>query len=99
MNRSTNRPNTSRLADLYKSETSIPAAFEAVQETYFELDELVRRKCREKFYEARLMPRLIKDVDEILQFKGADESNEPVCFLWDDQLEKVVGGKDWSQEE
>ncbi|MBU6186319.1 MAG: type I-E CRISPR-associated endonuclease Cas1 [Cyanobacteria bacterium REEB444] len=87
------------VADLYKSETSIPAAFEAVQETYFDLDELVRRKCREKFYEVRLMPRLIKDVDEILQFKGADELNEPVCFLWDDQLEKVMGGKDWSQEE
>jgi CRISPR-associated protein Cas1 len=85
------------IADLYKAETSIPAAFEAVADTYFDLDEIVRRKCREKFYQARLMQRLIPDVDKLLQYAGADETVEPVCFLWDDQLEKVEGGKDWSE--
>jgi CRISPR-associated protein Cas1 len=86
------------VADLYKAETTIPAAFEAVADAYFDLDEIVRRKCREKFYQSRLMQRLIPDIDRILQYKGGDETVEPVCFLWDDQLEKVEGGKDWSED-
>ncbi|MBD2037767.1 type I-E CRISPR-associated endonuclease Cas1 [Leptolyngbya sp. FACHB-321] len=85
------------IADLYKAETSIPAAFEAVAETHFDLEEIVRRKCREKFFQARLMQRIIRDVDQVLQYDGADEMAEPVCFLWDDQVEQVEGGKDWSE--
>lgn len=86
------------VADLYKAETSIPAAFEAVADTYFDLEEIVRRKCREKFYQAHLMQRIIRDVDQVLQYEGADEIVEPTCFLWDDQVEQVEGGKDWSEE-
>lgn len=86
------------VADLYKAETSIPAAFEAVADTYFDLEEIVRRKCREKFHQARLMQRIIRDVDQVLQFQGGDETVEPTCFLWDDQVEQVEGGKDWSEE-
>ena len=85
------------VADMYKAETSIPAAFEAVSETYFDLDEIVRRKCREKFYQSRLMQRLIREVDQVLHYEGADEMAEPECFLWDDQLQQVEGGKDWSE--
>lgn len=86
------------VADLYKAETSIPAAFEAVADTYFDLEEIVRRKCREKFYQAHLMQRIIRDVDQVLQYEGGDETVEPTCFLWDDQVEQVEGGKDWSEE-
>jgi CRISP-associated protein Cas1 len=87
------------VADLYKAETSIPAAFEAVSSTYFELDSLVRRKCREKFHEVRLMHRIVRDVDQILRFGESEEEDEPFCFLWDDQLEWVEGGKNWSDED
>lgn len=85
------------VADMYKAETSIPAAFEAVADTYFDLEEIVRRKCREKFHQARLMKRIVQDVDKVLLYAGADEMAEPVCFLWDDQVEQVEGGKDWSE--
>jgi CRISPR-associated protein Cas1 len=85
------------VADMYKAETSIPAAFEAVADTYFDLEEIIRRKCREKFFQARLMQRLIQDVDQVLQYGGADETVEPTCFLWDDRVEQVEGGKDWSE--
>jgi CRISPR-associated protein Cas1 len=86
------------IADMYKGETSVPAAFEAVADTYFDLEEIVRRKCREKFFQARLMQRIIQDVDQVLQYGGVDETVEPTCFLWDDQMEQVEGGKDWSEE-
>jgi CRISP-associated protein Cas1 len=86
------------IADLYKAETTIPAAFEAVAGTYFELESFVRRKCREKFSEYRLMHRIVQDVDRILQYGTPDDEAEPICFLWDDQLEWVEGGKNWSEE-
>ena len=86
------------IADLYKAETTIPAAFEAVSETYFDLDTLVRRKCRQKFNDYRLMHRLVQDVDKVLGFGDEDEA-EPICFLWDDVLETVEGSKDWSEQE
>jgi len=85
------------VADLYKAETTIPAAFEAVAETYFDLDSVVRRKCREKFSQHRLMQRLIHDVDQVLQFKKSDEDGLAVSHLWDDQINWVEGGKNWSE--
>jgi CRISPR-associated protein Cas1 len=86
------------VADMYKAETTIPAAFESVSETYFDLDRLVRQKCRKRFSDYRLMHRLIQDIDKVLGFGDEDES-EPICFLWDDILESVEGGKNWSSEE
>lgn len=85
------------VADMYKAETSIPAAFEAVSNAYFDLEEVVRCKCRQKFYHSRLMQRLVRDIDQVLQYEGGDEMAEPTCFLWDDQVEQVEGGKDWSE--
>uniref|UniRef100_B8HWH6 CRISPR-associated endonuclease Cas1 n=1 Tax=Cyanothece sp. (strain PCC 7425 / ATCC 29141) TaxID=395961 RepID=B8HWH6_CYAP4 len=86
------------IADLYKTETSIAAAFEAVSETYFDLESLVRRKCREKFSAQRLMPRLVREVDQLLQYEDPEAQAKPACFLWDDQVEWVTGGKNWSEE-
>jgi CRISP-associated protein Cas1 len=86
------------VADLYKAETSVPAAFEAVAATYFDLESIVRRKCREKFSQYRLMHRLIQDVDRLLEFGDPEGEAEPFCFLWDDQLQWVEGGKDWGEE-
>lgn len=86
------------VADLYKASITIPAAFEAVSETYFDLDAVVRRKCREKFVEGRLMHRLVQDIDRVLGF-GDPDDEEPICFLWDDVLESVEGGKNWGDDD
>lgn len=86
------------VADLYKAETTIPAAFEAVAETYFDLHAIVRRKCRERFSDYRLMQRLVQDIDRVLGY-GDDDETEPICFLWDDVLESVEGGTNWGEKE
>ncbi len=86
------------IADMYKAETTVPAAFEAAAEAYFDLDSVVRRKCREKFNDCRLMDRLVQDIDKVLNFGDADET-EPICLLWDDVLESVEGGKNWSDDD
>ncbi len=86
------------VADLYKAELTIPAAFEAAGGKYFDLDGVVRRKCRERFNDFGLMRRLVEDVDRILEF-GDEEGGEPICLLWDDVLDSVEGGKNWSEME
>jgi CRISP-associated protein Cas1 len=85
------------IADLYKHETTIPAAFETIAALNTLEETTVRAKCREKFSEAKLMRRLIKDVDQVLGYgdrSGAEEA-PTIGFLWDDQVEWVEGGQDW----
>ena len=83
------------IADLYKAETTIPAAFEAVASCSADLESTVRRMCRSKFSDDRLMHRIVADIDRLLQYGTPDDEAEPFCFLWDDQLQTVEGGKDW----
>jgi CRISPR-associated protein Cas1 len=86
------------IADLYKGETTIPAAFEAVANGYLDLDRFVRHRCHRHFADYRLMHRIVKDIDQVLGLTTEDEE-EPICFLWDDVLETVEGGKNWSDDE
>lgn len=87
------------VADLYKHETTIPAAFETVAALDTPEETTVRAKCREKFSEAKLMKRLIKDVDKLLSYGGAEDPEAPtIGFLWDDQAGWVEGGQDWLEE-
>jgi CRISPR-associated protein Cas1 len=88
------------IADLYKAETTILAAFEAVAESSDDLGRAVRKKCREKFSSYRLMRRIIADVDQVMGFNNRDTvESEAVNLLWDDQIEWVEGGKNWSEGE
>jgi len=54
------------IADLYKVETTIPLAFRLVAESTEDLDARVRRACREAFKEARLLERILPDIDMLL---------------------------------
>ncbi|OLP18278.1 subtype I-E CRISPR-associated endonuclease Cas1 [Leptolyngbya sp. 'hensonii'] len=86
------------IADLYKAETSIPAAFEAVASAREASGMTVRQKCREKFSNYRLMQRIIQDVDKVLGYMSGDTEIPAVSFLWDDQVDWVEGGQDWAEE-
>lgn len=50
------------VADLYKMETSVPAAFKAVAEGVADLDRRVRIACRDQFHEQGLLKRIVSDV-------------------------------------
>jgi CRISPR-associated protein Cas1 len=54
------------VADLYKFEVSVPIAFEVVKSGALGVEGAVRRRLREVFREARLMDRLIPDIEEVL---------------------------------
>jgi CRISPR-associated protein Cas1 len=53
-------------ADLYKTETTIPAAFEAASKRKEKVEPLAREICRMKFREIRLLQRILPDIDALL---------------------------------
>ncbi|MCE5257558.1 MAG: type I-E CRISPR-associated endonuclease Cas1e [Chloroflexi bacterium] len=61
------------IADLYKAELTIPLAFRIVAESPLGVDSRVRSACRETFTEARLLKRILPDIDRLLGI-GQDET-------------------------
>lgn len=55
------------IADLYKTEITIPVAFEITAKHPGNPEPYVRQACREKFYETKLLSRILPDIDELLQ--------------------------------
>ncbi|GBF50740.1 CRISPR-associated endonuclease Cas1 [Leptospira ryugenii] len=66
------------IADLYKSEVSIPLAFDVVKESNFDVERRVRFQCRDYFKAAKLMKRIIPDIKELLY--GGDINAESEDF-------------------
>ena len=67
------------VADLYKTETTIPAAFEAVRdgkehESYDVLRKRVHAYCHKYFHQARVLKRIPKDLADL--FQQSEESQE-----------------------
>lgn len=64
------------VADLYKTELTIPIAFETTAKYPGKPEPYVRAACRERFHEARLLARILPDIDELLQIGEEPESAE-----------------------
>ncbi len=58
------------IADLYKMETTVPAAFAAVALGGPGLESRVRKRCRDLFQEQHMLTRIVTDIDLLL--KGGD---------------------------
>jgi CRISPR-associated protein Cas1 len=54
------------MADLYKTDTTVPAAFEAAQHGGAEIERRTRRICREVFHAQKVMERVLPDIAEVL---------------------------------
>lgn len=61
------------IADLYKTEITIPLAFETVAISTDHIDTRVRTACRERFRQARLLERILPDIDEVLDLKHIED--------------------------
>jgi len=62
------------IADLYKTELTIPVSFKIAASNPPDLERQVRMECRKAFYDFKLMERLIPDIKEVLGV--ADDSGE-----------------------
>ncbi len=76
------------IADLYKTETTVPVAFKLAAKEGTDLERRVRVACREAFHEAKLMTRILPDIAEVLHAgddlgKVAEESEGRIISLAD----------------
>jgi len=54
------------VADLYKTELTVPLAFKTSAEGARDVERRVRIACRDAFYESKLMQRILPDIAEVL---------------------------------
>ena len=54
------------IADLYKVDITIPAAFQAVRAGVDNIESRVRRHCRELFHSSRLLERIVPDIQRAI---------------------------------
>ena len=87
------------VADLYKLEMTVPAAFAAVAEGEKDLEGRVRRGCRDAFREGQLLKRIIPDIqkalgEEALVDGDGQYASDPAQpgGLWDPEEGDVAGG-------
>lgn len=89
------------VADLYKTQVTIPVAFRAASGGEASLERRVRQDCRDAFRSAWLLQRIVSDVDLAIRGNGAAEAGELSDFdsdaaapggLWDPDVGEVAGG-------
>lgn len=95
------------IADLYKAELTIPAAFAAVAAGEHDLERRVRQACRDAFHRGRLLDRIVVDLDHALMvdegLRGIDELEVDGDAarpgeLWDPEVGAVTGGQNYADE-
>lgn len=84
------------IADLYKTETTIPAAFEAVA-AGGDVHKEIRKLCRKYFASSRLMERIPKDLMELFGDMEQNSNALAAGALWSEDGE-VDGGKNYGGE-
>lgn len=99
------------VADLYKADLTIPAAFAAVAEGGPGLESRVRHNCRDVFHQQRLLARVVDDLERVLALKGveadggdidmeaADEDEALPAGIWDPELGVVPGGVNYGDDD
>jgi CRISPR-associated protein Cas1 len=73
------------IADLYKTDITIPASFETVVKHPENIESHVRERCREIFLEKRLLKRILQDIDTLLEIPDDIERSyqlDPPSELW-----------------
>ncbi len=77
------------ISDLYKIELAVPVAFEEASRGTDELESRVRHRCRDAFYEHRLLKRIVQDIEALfgeLVEPGDTATDEELALpseLWD----------------
>lgn len=86
------------IADLYKADTTIPAAFEAAKHPGIDLAQQVRRICRQYFAQHKLLSRIPGDIAYILGGGTDEPQNSSEKALWNGDNETVAGGRNYASD-
>jgi CRISP-associated protein Cas1 len=72
------------VADLYKTQVAVPVAFATVAEAEGNLEQVVRRRMRDAFRSLKLLSRIVKDLEQMLDLQkefetpdGFDPDSDP----------------------
>jgi CRISPR-associated protein Cas1 len=90
------------VADLYKAQTTIPAAFEVAASNSENLERDVRVVSRRYFRQQNILKRMPEDLDWIFDLIIDDDDDinyEMPADLWDDEIGAVEGGVNHAREE
>ncbi len=96
------------VADLYKAEITIPAAFRCTAAGEQKLESRVRHICRDLIREQRMLARIVDDLDKLLASDTIVSAQETEIFdrfdahpsgLWDLDEGSVAGGINYANEE
>jgi CRISPR-associated protein Cas1 len=68
------------IADLYKTEVTVPVAFRAAATEADGIERRTRLGCRQAFHDAKLMERILPDIAEVLADAGDDLGESPGEF-------------------
>lgn len=93
------------IADLYKTEVTVPIAFRCVAEGETRLESRVRYACRDLFREQRILARIVPDIVRVLGLSGEeaeggfDSDDAMPGGLWDPEVGEVAAGMNWGEEQ
>jgi len=86
------------IADLYKADTSIPAAFEMASHDLGDIGAATRRHMRDRMHAEHILERSVRDI-HVLLLGAADvddaSGDVDVVSLWDDSSRAVAGGTNY----
>lgn len=83
------------IADLYKAEVAIPAAFDAVAASEDECVRLARIFVRERVSQHKVMKRMVNDLLSLMKVKETEAEIDVELLLWS-ELELVSSGTNWA---
>lgn len=86
------------IADLYKAELAIPAAFDVVASGVEDVDGATRTHLRSLIVSSRLMSRMVRDLQYLMEVPEAEAYVDADLFLWS-ELETVAAGVNWDSKE
>lgn len=87
------------IADLYKSEITIPIAFQTAAEAPEDLPAIVRRRVRDAMVSAKILERMVHDIRWLLLPAEESMELEEAIYLWDNQRGVVSNGINYFREE
>ncbi|MET8029004.1 type I-E CRISPR-associated endonuclease Cas1e [Streptomyces avermitilis] len=89
------------IADLYKTDVAIPAAFDAATEGEEDVAARTRRMLRDRINETGLLDRCVRDIKDLLRYDGTrdttDTTQDRVTLQSDGDLH-VEGGRNYGDE-
>ncbi len=87
------------IADLYKTEITVPIAFEIAADPPAEdISRAVRLRVRDEMAKTRLLEKMVRDIKYILNPEDINDE-EKVMYLWDDKAGTADYGKQYCMED